>query len=136
MIAKKLPAFHWQKNPADLFAWIRKNGNDKGVDFLRQSARQQRCAVVDFSAHSHELSGPSPDIDNQWQTEVLQTALEDLRPKIGEVNFRILQLHYWQEKTVPEVGAIVGLTTVQVTLRLQRVLQKLRFRLRAVLQTG
>ena len=92
--------------------------------------------MIDFCALSHGLPAPAPDLESQWQTEVLQTAVKDLRPQIGEVNFRILQLHYWQEKTVPEVGAFVGLSTDQVSCRLQRLLKKLRVRLRPVLQTA
>jgi RNA polymerase sigma factor (sigma-70 family) len=128
--------FHWQKNPGGLCAWIGKIVHDKGVDCLRQRSRQQRCSVIDFCALSHGLCAPAPDLESQWQTEVLQTAVKDLRPQIGEVNFRILQLHYWQEKTVPEVGAFVGLSTDQVSCRLQRLLKKLRVRLRPVLQTA
>jgi RNA polymerase sigma factor (sigma-70 family) len=67
--------------------------------------------------------------EKSWGREVLATVLEDLRTEIGEANFGILQLHYWQDRSTAEIAAQLGFTQAQTKARLHRLLQKVRNRI-------
>jgi RNA polymerase sigma factor (sigma-70 family) len=136
IILRKLPEFHWRKNPGEVRAWIAKIVHDKAVDYLRRKSRLPPSTPIEFSPEAQHLYQPEGNdvVGSDWRSEVVQTALDNLRAKIGELNFQIIHLHYWQGSTVPEIAAVVGLTADQVYARQKRVLQKLRMSLGRLLQ--
>jgi RNA polymerase sigma-70 factor (ECF subfamily) len=135
IIFRKLPEFDYKKNAGDVRAWIGKIVHDKAVDFLRRKSKLPPSSRIEFSSEAQDLYDRElNDVVNERRCEVVKTALEDLRPKVGELNFQIIHLHYWQGMTVPEIGAALGLSADQVYGRQKRVLQKLRSSLGTLLQ--
>ena len=126
IIFRKLPDFHWKKNAGDLRAWIGKIVHDKAVDFLRRKSRLPSSGPLDFSSEAQHPCGPE---ETGRRLEEVKTALDELRPQIGELNFQIIRLHYWHDKTVPEIAHVLGLSADQVYGRQKRVLKKLRISL-------
>jgi RNA polymerase sigma factor (sigma-70 family) len=63
------------------------------------------------------------------QRDAVNTVLEQLRPHIGEQNYEIVRLRYWENRPPAEIGQRLGLSPNEVSCRLRRVLQQLRPRL-------
>jgi RNA polymerase sigma factor (sigma-70 family) len=132
IIARKLPDFHG----GDVRAWIGKIAHDKTVDFLRRKSKLPSSSPLDFSSDAKQFveAEGNGSVGNDWRSEVVKSALKNLHPQIGELNFQIIQLHYWEGKTIPEIGAVMGMSANQVYARQKRVLQKLRVSLGRLLQ--
>jgi RNA polymerase sigma factor (sigma-70 family) len=134
IISRKLPEFHG----GDLRAWIGKLVHDKAVDFLRRKSKLPLSSPLESCSEAHDLCQQEryDIVGSAWRSEVVKTALEDLRANIGELNFQIIHQHYWQGKTAPEIAGVMGFSADQVYGRQKRVLQKLRRSLDRILQEG
>jgi RNA polymerase sigma factor (sigma-70 family) len=71
-------------------------------------------------------------LDQEWQAEAVNVVLEDLRPVLGESNYQIIRLHYWDGLTAAQIACRLGMSEGQVTSRLHRSLVKIRRRLDAL----
>jgi RNA polymerase sigma factor (sigma-70 family) len=65
-------------------------------------------------------------VELEGQRDAVNTVLEQLRPRIGEDNYRIVRLRYWEGCALAEIARSLGLTPNEVSCRLHRVLQQLR----------
>lgn len=135
-VATKLPEFHWTENRGGLRAWITTLIRNRTIDLIRQKARRQAVAsaapLPEGALEPPAAHGdPTLGLEKEWQGQALRTVLESLREDIGEVNFRIVELHFWGEKTIGDIAGLLDLTGPQVSARLHRVLEKLRRRMGA-----
>jgi RNA polymerase sigma-70 factor, ECF subfamily len=129
-VASKLPEFQWQENRGGFRAWMTTLIRNKAVDLLRQKGRHP---TEDLPKNDQERADPDADptrpLEKSWRREVLATVLKNLRTQIGEANFSILYLHYWQDRSTAEIAAQLGFTQAQTKARLHRLLQKVRNRI-------
>jgi RNA polymerase sigma-70 factor (ECF subfamily) len=130
-VTRKLPEFRWNENRGGLRAWFAKLVHDKTVDLIRRRQRRP-TAPLDAGADPIDAdSDPTRALEHRWREEVVHAALDGLRDDVGEVNFRILQLHFWENQTAAEIAPQVGLSPDQVSARQHRLLKKVRARITA-----
>ena len=67
-------------------------------------------------------------MEQQWERELLETLLEELRQEITETNWRLLQMRCLEGRDVPDVAAELGLSSEQVWYRQRRLMKKLQAR--------
>jgi DNA-directed RNA polymerase specialized sigma24 family protein len=73
----------------------------------------------------HE-SDPATACQRAWDRATLQTVLAELRTRVSELNFRLLQKRLIECQDVSDVADALHLTPEQVRYRLYRTLRKLR----------
>ena len=129
-ITRKLPGFQWLKGPQGFQAWMDKLIRHKAVDLIRRKLRKPSRLLSEVGQGDREQidaeGDPAQSSERRWRREAVQAVLANLRPRIEETNFHILQLHYWEGLTVRAIAARVGLTPEQVWSRLHRLLGKVR----------
>jgi RNA polymerase sigma-70 factor (ECF subfamily) len=133
-VTRKLPEFNWNENRSGFRAWFAKVVHDKAVDLVRRRCRQRVTTLDCCPAEPQDTAdgaGPAEAFERGWQEDVVHTALADLRPAVGEQNYQILRLHFWDNLPAGEVAAAVGLTPEEVSARQYRLLKKLRARILA-----
>ncbi|WP_326824111.1 sigma-70 family RNA polymerase sigma factor [Streptosporangium sp. NBC_01639] len=95
-------------------AWLYRVAWGHVRNATRGERRRQRLAGLLRQLPPDLPAGGSHD-EEEFRT-AMETAMARLRPKDGE----ILRLHYWEDLTVEEIGAILGLTPNAVRVRLSR----------------
>jgi RNA polymerase sigma factor (sigma-70 family) len=129
-VASKLPEFQWRENRDGFRPWMTTLIHNKAVDLIRQKGRHP---TQELPKKDQERADPDADptrpLEKSWRREVLATVLENLRTQIGEANFSILHLHYWQDRSTAEIAAQLGFSQAQTKARLHRLLQKVRNRI-------
>jgi RNA polymerase sigma factor (sigma-70 family) len=133
-IARKLPQFCWNENRGGFRAWFAKVVHDKTVDLIRRGVRRT-ATLSSLSEDQQEPvdSGhdPTVNLERRWQEDVVHVVLAEIRAEVGELNFQILHLHFWDNCTVAEIADHTGLTPEQVSARQCRLLKKVRGRIYA-----
>lgn len=133
-VAARLPEFHWRENRGGLRAWLSTLIRNRTIDLIRQKGRRLQPLALE-QVHPNHLppadDDPTARLTKEWQAQALRAILDDLRPQIGEVNYQIVQLHYWGGRTTPDIARQLGMNEGQVSSRLHRVLEKLRRRMGA-----
>jgi RNA polymerase sigma-70 factor (ECF subfamily) len=129
-LTTKLPEFQWQHGSRGFPGWLAKLIYHKAVDLIRRKQRYSAAVLSELVATQWKTLEADCGLGQPWERRSLghqvQIIVADLQPRIHTVNFSILQLHYWQGLSVPQIAARLGLTPGQVWSRLHRVLQKLR----------
>jgi RNA polymerase sigma factor (sigma-70 family) len=100
----------------------------RAIDFVRRSRRQAtECLPHDEAcALATQEQDPAAILERQWDQEVVRIAMDQLRSGVSEVNYRIIEMHYFQGKTVAEIARALGMTEDQVNGRQRRMLKALR----------
>jgi RNA polymerase sigma factor (sigma-70 family) len=133
-VTRKLPAFRWNENRSDFRGWFAKVVHDKTVDLIRSRALHRVTTLDHCPAEPQDTvdgTDPSEAFERGWQEDAVHIALADLRPTVGELNYQILHLHFWGNRTAAQVAAAVGLTPEEVSARQYRLLKKVRARILA-----
>ena len=129
-LTSRLPEFQSQHGFRGFRAWLGKLIDHKAVDMIRRKRRYSAATQSQFAAEEWETVKADGDLvqvlERQSLGQEVQMLVARLRPRINPANYSILELHYWQGLTVPQIAAQLQLTPGQVWSRLHRVLQKLR----------
>ena len=130
VLTSALPDFQWRENLQGFPGWLATITHNATVDFIRRRARFAAEHLDPVLAQEREPPDPSPGpalaVELQAQRDAVNTVLEELRPRIGEDNYRIVRLRYWEACSPAEIAQSLGLTPNEVSCRLHRVLQQLR----------
>jgi RNA polymerase sigma factor (sigma-70 family) len=132
-LSSALPDFQWRDNLQGFRGWLATITHNATVDFIRRRARPAAQHLDPILAQEMEPAdpnaGPTRAVELQAERDAVSTVLEELRPRIGEDNYRIVRLRYWEACSPAEIAQSLGLTPNEVSCRLHRVLQQLRPRL-------
>jgi RNA polymerase sigma factor (sigma-70 family) len=118
--------------PADepeLRAWLTVVVHHMAISRLR---RERRRATADLPPDQGESTSAAAghDVALQLEKEQAATAVRDLmaelKKTVPEENFRILTMFYYDDRTIAEIAAALGLTESKVRGRKKRLLQTLR----------
>jgi len=135
VLTSALPDFQWRENLRGFPGWLACITHNATVDFIRRRARHAAERLDPVLAQEKEQADPSPgpalSVELQAQRDAVNAVLEQLRPRIGEDNYRIVRLRYWEGCPLADIARSLGLTPNEVSCRLHRVLQQLRPRLLA-----
>lgn len=128
-VVTRLPEFHWNANRPGLRRWLYKLVKSKTMDtFRRRQRRPVQSLPATESAQPVDLcnGGVDGELERGWRRELVQAALEDLRPRTNPCSFAVIHLQLVEGRKPAEVAAQLGLTLEQVRYRRKRMLRKLR----------
>ncbi len=132
-VAKKLVDFERPKGRPGLRAWLYTLVRNKATDLIHRKARQPAKSLGQQSQAPAEPPGNDPDpadvYERQWESAMLQTAIEELRTEISELNYRVLQMRLLEARDVADVAQALDIPLAQVRYRQHRMLKKLRARM-------
>jgi RNA polymerase sigma-70 factor (ECF subfamily) len=107
---QSLDAFVWGVTNNKIRDWFKKQKRDRRVFENDPIAAQVVAAVEDYRLENEEI------------TQILKTSLNRLKPRYREV----LDLRYFKEMSIPEIGAQLGLPPRRVSERIHYALKLLR----------
>ncbi len=132
-VALKLVDFQRPKDRPGLRAWLYTLVRSKATDLIRRKARQPAKSLGQQSQAPAEPPGNDPDpadvYERQWESAMLQTAIEELRTEVSELNYRVLQMRLLEGRDVAEVAAALDVPLARVRYCQHRALSKLRARM-------
>ncbi len=108
--------------------WLFVMARNRLSDLARQATRRRasRLTAPEAAALIGDGDDPAVLIDRDRDRELVHLALAELRPRITEANYRILQLRWVEGWTVAEVAAVLTLTQEQVRYRSHRLRKRLK----------
>lgn len=123
VIARKIPAFEYDKEKGGFKNWLHRIVDNKVVDLLRK----RREKIAD-SGDFRELRDPKPSPrevwEQQWRNEHLKYCVEKARTRVSDRNFQVFHLLVLDGCTVEEVCTNLGLNPNQVYKAKARVLKR------------
>ncbi len=93
---------------------------------LRGTSRQPVVGLFDPAARRDRGSDPVDAYQRREDRELVRHALEVLRTRVSEKNYRVVRLRWIEGRETPEIADDVDLTQDQVRYRLQRMKRKLQ----------
>jgi RNA polymerase sigma factor (sigma-70 family) len=133
-IISVLPEFEYDPRRGRFSTWLYTLVRSKATDLMRKLARDSAAlsqAEVRLRFLSRE-EGPAQAWERFRQNENVRRLFDHLSTQISEVNYRILRLRFFEERTPAEIAEAMGLTPDQVRYRNHRLKRKLRGLLHAL----
>lgn len=129
IVARKIPTFEYDKKKGRFKGWLRRIAQRRVVDLFRKRRELVAGSGVIRAAID---PGPTGDEvwDRQWELEHLRFCVERIRGSVSETSYRAFHMLLFDECSVEEVCARLGLNTNQVYKIKSRVLQRVRQELR------
>lgn len=132
-IAKSLGDFEHPVQRPGLRAWLYTVVRSRASDMMRSNNRFGERRLSDSVLASHEPSEPGADpavlCEREWDRVMVQTAMEDLRPDVSDLNYRVLRARLIEGHDVEEVAEDLKISREQVRYRQHRMLRKLKRKL-------
>ena len=131
-VATRLSGFQRPDSRPGLRAWLYKVVRSKSTDLLRRRSRQPATSLDKQMEAGHEPldsnCDPAASLDREWEDAMLETLLADLRTRVSELNYQVLEMRSVKQRSVSEVARALELTPEQVRYRHHRMLRKLQAR--------
>lgn len=113
VVAKKLPAFEYDRDKGGFKGWLYRLARGKVIDHLRRpKARRAETVELQF------VSDPSEHVEEAWERawreEHLRYALREAATRLSERTFQTFELLLIRGKSVPEVCSEMGMNANQV----------------------
>jgi RNA polymerase sigma-70 factor (ECF subfamily) len=129
-VARKLSEFERPSARPGLRAWLYTVVRSKATDFVRRGLRQPvqnlEAAVDRDQLPDHRAADPAAAVEQQWEQALLQTALDELRARVSELSYRVLELRVLEGRSEAETAAALNLQPEQVRYRKYRTQRKLQ----------
>jgi RNA polymerase sigma factor (sigma-70 family) len=125
-----LPVFICDETRSRFKVWLSRVVANKVNDLFRRKGRQPGQSLENVAEGEHDVAANSADpsilLDRPENGALLRRALAHLRAEVPEINFRVLELHWLEERPVAEVATVLNLTEKQVLGRQNRMFARLR----------
>jgi len=119
----RLPSFRLDLERGQFETWLFCIARGKAVDLFRA---RRHVADHERRASLQSLTDLHPDPANHLADgELLALTLHHLRDRLGECNFRVLQMRLFEDRPVAEVAEMLGLRNEQVWYRYHRARRQL-----------
>lgn len=125
IVARKIGDFEYDRERGGFKNWLYRIASGKVIDLLRK----RREKVAD----SQDIRGlvdpaPAPDElwDQQWRYEHLKYCVQAVRGSVSERNYQAFSMLLFDEVSVEEVCARLGMNANQVYKAKSRVLRRMR----------
>ena len=125
VVARRMPAFEYERERGRFKAWLLKIARGKVVDFLRRPSGHAGETGVLVSVPD-STPGPDEHWERHWRAEHLRHCLREVRRSEAAHTYRVFELLLVEELSVPEVCARTGLNANQVYKAKARVLRRVR----------
>lgn len=114
------------KEPDPLCGYVYRIGRNTALDRLRMNTAQKRCGSYDLSLDELAEYLPGPDAEDLQAARELGTAIDRFLDTLPKENRIIFLRRYWFGDSVKEIARSRGLTENTVSVRLNRVREKLK----------
>ncbi len=132
--------FRYFHGRSSLQTWLRAILAQRHIDRLRQNRRWESIEREDgeeeSSVTAHRVSTPSPDPHRSRYLRRFLLALTDSLAALNPTARQCLELYYAREKTLAEIGRLLGEHESSVSRHLERTRRELRGKVEACLRTG
>lgn len=129
-VALKLADFEHPRDRPGLRAWLYAVVRSKTTDVIRGNIRQASQNLDACIAQGDEPSSDEPDpataMEQQWDTTMVRTAMDELRQQVSETNYRVFEMRTIEGCSEAETAAALNLTPEQVRYRKHRTQRKLK----------
>jgi RNA polymerase sigma factor (sigma-70 family) len=126
--AVKLPLFQYNGHRTGLRAWFYQLVRSRAIDQRRRRSRRRCRDLCGLGPQEPQARSASPPerLEQAWQSELLDTALRELRRRVSALTYEVFCLRALQGLAVSAVAARLGLPPAQVHFRHRRAFEKLR----------
>ncbi len=126
-VAKKMPEFKYDPAVCSFKGWLRHVTRLRIIDQLR---KRQPAFHRDDGARGRDPAStaavervPDPSSfaldalwDDEWERNLIQAAMERVKPQVKPVHYQIFYLHVVKQLPVQQVASMLAVTTAQVYL--------------------
>ena len=128
VVARKIPRFDYDTEKGSFKNWLYRIASGKVIDLLRK--HHERVADTQDLRDLRDAE-PTPDElwEQHWKYEHLKRCVEQIRGSVSKMNYEAFHMLLFEECTVEEVCARLGLNANQVYKAKSRVLQRVRQKL-------
>ena len=129
--------FRYFHGRSSLKTWLRAILAQRHIDWLRKNRRWESLeGEEESSVTPHSLPTPSPDPHRSHYLRRFMVALTDSLASLNPNDLKRLELYYAREKTLAEIGRLLGEHESSASRHLERTRSELRAKVEACLRTG
>lgn len=129
-VSLKLAEFVHPGNKPGLRSWLYAVVRSKATDVIRRNIRRSSHNLDRFIEKGNEPASDEPDpaqvMEQQWDASMLKTAMEELKRQVPEVNYRVLEMRVFENRSEADTATTLDLTPEQVRYRKHRTQRKLQ----------
>lgn len=128
-VVRKLKDYRPPRNRLGIHAWLYRISTSVAANWYRARKRTDTPTPGALEQKEH-VGGPQSEAefanDKQRQTDLVQKCIGAMREKVSDMNRRVVEMRFLEERSVADVAVALGLTRKQVWYRQHRVLAKIR----------
>lgn len=128
-VARKLTEFEHPRNRPGLRSWLYTVVRSKTTNVIRRNNRRTIHNLDAFIEEVTDLASVEPEpaeaTEWQWEATMVMTAMEELRRRVPEINYRVLEMRIVEGRSEADTATALGLTPEQVRYRKHRTKRKL-----------
>jgi RNA polymerase sigma factor (sigma-70 family) len=107
-------------NEGELSAWLHRTALHVSVDLWRNESRRKTR-----EQKAAEMTFPMPEEPENWW-EAIELDLDEALNKLADTDRQALLLRFFQQRSMRELGAILGVTEDAAKMRVSRAVERLR----------
>jgi RNA polymerase sigma factor (sigma-70 family) len=128
-LSRKMPDYQYRRESCSFKGWLLHIANCRIIDLLRKRSRQQkRAPALDGKVEGslEEIPDQRPSAleqlwEEEWQSNVLNAALERVKMKVRPDHFQIFHLSFVKQQSVLQIAKVLGVNRAQVYLVKHRI---------------
>jgi RNA polymerase sigma-70 factor (ECF subfamily) len=125
-VVGKLREFRYDPERGQFRTWLLVVARRKAADVVRRRLRHPAMSLDEETALPERSPGPAAEHERHRLRTLVQGVLAELSGRVSASSYQILHLHWIEGRPLPEIAAVLGLTSDQVRFRHHRVKQKFR----------
>ena len=126
-----LPRFRFNSDRAQFTTWLQTVIRNHLIDHLRRRVLRKTVPLTDAADAklSEKTSEPADILQRRAEKEFVDLVLRELKSEMPEVNHRILQLYWIEQKSISDIAVDTQWSPAQIRQRLCRMKQRLTQRM-------
>jgi len=129
-VTKKIKDFDYDRSKGSFKGWLMKTTKWKIIDQFRKIQKKNTRECSGSSEFLENLSTELPEVEkyweNNWQQELLQSALVKVKEQVKPIYYQVYDMLIRKEMKPKDVSKALGIKTDQVYLAKHRVAEALK----------
>ncbi|MDG1326610.1 MAG: sigma-70 family RNA polymerase sigma factor [Opitutales bacterium] len=129
-VTKNIKDFDYDRSKGSFKGWLMKTTKWKIMDQFRKIQKKNTRECSESSEFLENLSTELPEVEkyweNNWQQELLQSALVKVKEQVKPIYYQVYDMLIRKEMKPKEVSSALGIKTDQVYLAKHRVAEALK----------
>jgi len=129
-VTKKIKDFDYDRSKGSFKGWLMKTTKWKIIDQFRKIQKKNTRECSGSSEFLENLSTELPEVEkyweNNWQQELLQSALVKVKEQVKPIYYQVYDMLIRKEMRPKEVSSALGIKTDQVYVAKHRVAEALK----------